>query len=223
MQTRLFLILCLLSLQIFTSAQVRVAVQGGYQSTSARYTIEDSKQSTGNKSGVVGGLSLKVPFENQLYFFPTVQYSKKGYTVDFTEKAFPPSKIAINNNTTIHAIDFAPLLQLDFSKNPSHLFIRFGPSFDFVVSGTESFDTLNASGNPGNVTQEMLFSFGDYGRISASVAGHLGYETAGGFMIFAHYNFGIGSMNNADYGPRILHRIAGISVGYLLGKRKKIS
>jgi hypothetical protein len=155
-----------------------------------------------------------------LHFFPTIQYSKKGYTVDLKDQAFPPSTIAINNNTSIHTIDFAPLLQFDFSKKPSHIFLRFGPSFDFAISGTESFDTVNIAGERGNVTQDMLFSFGDYGRISASLAGHIGYQAESGFMIFAHYNYGIGSMNNADYGPRILHRIAGISAGYLFGSRK---
>lgn len=201
-------------------AQVRLAAHAGYQSTTVRYTIEDSKQNTGRKNGIVAGLSLKIPFENQLHFFPTIQYSKKGYTVDLKDQAFPPSTIAINNNTTIHTIDFAPLLQFDFSKKPSHVFIRFGPSFDFAISGTESYDTLNMAGERGNVKQDMLFSFGDYGRISASLAGHIGYQTESGFMVFAHYNYGIGSMNNADYGPRILHRIAGISVGYLFGSRK---
>jgi hypothetical protein len=66
----------------------------------------------------------------------------------------------------------------------------------------------------------MVFSFGDYGRISASANLHVGYQAKQGLMVFAFYNLGIGSMNNADNGPRILHRIGGLAVGWLLGKKQ---
>jgi hypothetical protein len=64
----------------------------------------------------------------------------------------------------------------------------------------------------------MKFAFTDYGRFSAQANLHFGYETGHRFMFWAFYNHGIGNMNNADDGPTILHRIGGISFGYLLGK-----
>jgi hypothetical protein len=219
---RLLILVTLLGIQFFSHAQEAIwVVHAGYQSTSAQYTVKGMEQNTGRKSGVVAGVSLKVPFENRFYFFPTIQYSLKGYKVDLVEKTYPPSTLAINNNTTIHTIDFAPIFQFDFSYNPSHVFFRFGPVIDYAFSGTETFDTLDAAGYPGTVRTDMPFKYSGYGRFTASVVGHLGYQMENGFMIFAHYNYGIGSMNNADYGPRILHRIAGISVGYYFDRKKK--
>jgi hypothetical protein len=66
------------------------------------------------------------------------------------------------------------------------------------------------------VKRKMKFAFTEYGRFTASANWHLGYETAKGLMVYGWYELGIGSLNNADNGPRILHRIAGVSVGWLL-------
>ena len=218
----LLILITLLGTQLFSNAQEALwVVHGGYQTTSAKYTVKGIEQNTGQKSGVVAGVSLKMTFENRFYFFPTIQYSTKGYKVDLVEKTYPPSTLAINNNTTLHTIDFAPLFQFDFSYNPNHIFFRFGPVFDYAISGSETYDTLGTGGYTGTVSEKMVFKYSGYGRITASVVGHLGYQMENGFMIFAHYNHGIGSMNNADNGPRIFHRIAGLSVGYLFGAKKQ--
>lgn len=217
MKNQVWILLMVLVLPFMAMSQVRTAVFAGGQLTSAKYLIEDIDQPTSYKSGFMIGAGLKVPFENRLSFFPSVYYSLKGYKVDFNKQAFPPAVNALNNNTTIHAIEIAPLLQFDFSKNPSHFFVRLGPSIDVVMSGKESFDTLNTIGARETVKRDMKFSYIDYGKISAALNGQLGYQAANGLMIFAHYAHGIGSMNNADYGPRIVHRIYGISIGWLFG------
>jgi len=196
-------------------SQVRFAVYAGPQATSAHYVVKDSKQPTSWKYGAMAGVSVKVPFDKQLYFFPSVYYSLKGYKVTFNEPSFPPTEFAKNNNTTLHTLEIAPMFQVDLGKNPSHPFIRFGPAVDFAFSGREIFDTVSSTGVRAAVDRPMVFSFGDYGRITAQANLHLGYETSTGFMVFAFYEHGIGSLNNADEGPRILHRIAGISVGWL--------
>ena len=200
---------------LISNAQVRMAAYAGPQATSARYMVDDKKQPTSWKFGAMAGISAKVPFDNQLYFFPSVYYSLKGYKVTLNDPAFPPTEFAKNNNTTLHTIAIAPLFQIDFNKNISHPFVRFGPSVDLALSGREKFDTVSRNGVTGPVDRPMLFSFGDYGRITAQMIVHLGYETESGLMVFAFYEHGIGSMNNADDGPRILHRIAGVSVGWL--------
>ena len=202
-------------------AQVQFAPFAGLQSTSANYKVRDNKQTTDRKLGFILGAGIKVPFENNLYFFPSVYYSLKGYKVTLKDPSFPPTELAINNNVTVHTLEISPLFHFDFSKKPSHLFIRFGPAVDFAFTGRERFDTLSPTGSVGRVVRPMVFSFGDYGRFTASGNLHLGYESGDGWMIFGFYAHGFGSMNNADGGPKILHRIMGLNFGWYMGRKKK--
>ena len=220
MVLRLFYTL-LITLSCFLSeAQVQVALFAGPQATSAHYVVGENTQPSSYKFGGMAGVGLKVPFDNQIYFFPTAYYSLKGYKVTLNDPSFPPTQFAKNNNTTIQTLEIAPMLQVDFSKKPAYWFVRFGPAVDFAFYGKEVFDTVSRTGTKARVSRSMVFSFGDYGRISASANLHLGYQARQGLMVFAFYNLGIGSMNNADNGPRILHRIGGLAVGWLLGKKQ---
>jgi hypothetical protein len=202
-------------------AQVKLAMYAGPQITNVVYKVREAVQPTEQMNAVMGGLSLKVPFEKNLYFFPSAYYSRKSFKVDLKDGAYPPSEKAINNEMDLHTIEFAPLLQLDFSKKPTHLFIRFGPAFDFAFGGRETFDTLNTTGSTGSVSRDVNFSFTAYGRYTTSLNGHLGFQSGAGFMIFAHYAHGLGSRNNGDYGPRIIHRTGGISLGWLFNSKRK--
>jgi hypothetical protein len=203
---------------VLCHAQVQVSLFAGPQATSARYLINTHKQSTSSKIGMMGGVGLKVPFENNLFFAPAVYYSVKGYKVTFQDTASPPSIKALNNDVQLHTVEFAPLLQLDFNKTASHLFVRFGPTVDLALSGREQFDTLSKGGT---VSRNMKFAFTEYGLITASANVHLGWQNSHGLMIFAHYAYGIGSLNNNDGGPKIFHRIGGLSIGWLLCQRRK--
>src|SRR5688572_7639680 len=96
----LLILLTLLGTQLISNAQeAKWVVHAGYQLTSAKYKVKGIEQNATQKPGFAAGVSLKVPFENRFYFFPTVQYSMKGYKVDLVEKAYPPSTLAYNNNT----------------------------------------------------------------------------------------------------------------------------
>lgn len=189
---------------------------GGPQATSAKYTVRDAKQETEFKYGGQAGIMVKIPFENQLYFAPQLYYSLKGYNVALKDSSFPPGVDAISNEVRVHSIDIAPLFQIDLSKNPGHLFVRIGPSVEAIFKGDEEVGLKNGT----TVKRSMKFSFGDYGRVTASLIGQLGYETGNGLMVFAHYGHGVGSMNNADRGPRIKHRVIGLSIGKYFGKSK---
>src|SRR5215204_688073 len=182
----------------FSFSQVRVAFFGGPQMTTAKYKINDEKQPTDFKPGFQLGATLKAPFDNQLYFGPAIYYSMKGYKVTLSSPSFPPSEKAINNETTIHTIEVAPLLHLDFNTQPSHFFIKFGPAIDFALSGKEKFDTI---GGAGSVERSMKFAFTEYGRVTAQAILHFGFESEKGYTVFAHYAEGLGSLNNADNGP----------------------
>lgn len=201
---------------VIGSAQVQFGLFGGPQVASAKYTVNGKKQSNTPKYGLQLGGSLKVPFENKLYFAPAAFYSLKGYKVKFNQRSYLPDSLAADNNTTIHTFELAALLQYDFTEHPGHFFVKFGPSIDFQVSGKEKFNRTNRT----VIDRKMVFSFTQYGRFAASLITQLGYETKDGLLLFAQYSHGIGSMNNADGGPGIWHRVIGISVGKYLNKRK---
>ena len=205
-----------LSIKGFSQGPPEFGIFAGPQITSAHYTVDDQKQEANHKYGFQAGVLLKVPFDNHLFFSPNVYYSLKGYDVELKNGAFPPSTLAINNNTTVHTIELGGFLQYDFVKQPGGFFIKAGPAFDFAFSGDETYTLADET----VVEQPMKFSFGDYGRITASLNVQFGYETKSRYMIFAHYAHGLGSMNNADGGPQIKHRILGISFGKYLHKRK---
>jgi hypothetical protein len=201
---------------LICSAQVQFGLFGGPQVTSAKYTVKEKKQPNSQKYGFQLGGSLKVPFENKLYFAPAMFYSLKGYKVKFNQRSYFPDSLAVDNNTTIHTFELAPLLQYDFSNQPGHFFVKFGPSIDFQISGKEKFKRSNRT----TIDRKMVFSFTQYGRYAASFITQFGYETKDGFLLFAQYSHGIGSMNNADGGPGIWHRVIGISIGKYLDKKK---
>ncbi len=198
------------------SSQNQVGLYLGPQATQSKYIISDKKQDNEFKYGFQAGVTMKTPFEGRLYFAPSVFYSMKGYKVKFSQSAFPPDTNAIDNNTTIHTVEIAPLLQIDLGNNPGRFFIRFGPSLDFQLFGKEEFNLENGS----RVKRNMKFSFGDYGHVAANAIAQFGYETADNFMVFAQYSYGLGSINNADGGPSIRHRVIGISIGKYLNRKK---
>jgi hypothetical protein len=202
---------------LYTNAQARFVAFAGPQITSAKYTVRDAKQPVDYKFGFTAGGALKVVFDNHLYFFPSISYSLKGYQVVLKDTAFPPTVNALNNNTTIHTIELCPMFHFDFNKRPSHLFVRIGAAVDAAISGSETFDSVDAARGIVHVTRPMKFSFTEYGLFTASANLHLGYESGKGLMIWAFYNHGIGSLNNADQGPTILHRIFGVSFGWTFG------
>jgi hypothetical protein len=215
MNKKYTLIIIALLYSLTSFSQNLFGVFGGVQSTTAGYKVRDKKQTTESKIGGQLGLTLKVPFDNQLFFSPVIAYSLKGFKVQLTDTASIPGKDVINNNVTVHTIDIAPLFQIDLSKNPSHLFVRFGPGIDIAFKGKESLTLKDGKVKD----REMQFGSTYYSPLTSNATFHFGYETAGGFFVFGHYNHGLGSMNNSDFGPKIKHRIIGLSLGTYFGKR----
>ncbi|HZI54148.1 MAG TPA: outer membrane beta-barrel protein [Chitinophagaceae bacterium] len=200
----------LVFISILSSAQeLKWGFFGGPQITSARYIINGEKQPTTAKYGFQLGTNLKVPFDTKLYFSPAVFYSLKGYKVELNQISVPPDSLAIDNNTTIHTVELAALLQYDFNDQPNHFFVKMGPSLDIHVSGKEKFTRSNRT----IVEQQMQFSFTRYGYAGANILLLFGYETKSGLQYSVQYTHGIGSVNNADNGPGIWHRAFGITLG----------
>ena len=196
-------------------AQVDIGIFAGPQITTARYSVNSEKQSTSNKYGFQLGTNLKIPFESKLFFAPAVFYSLKGYKVKLNQPSPLPDSLAVDNNTTIHTFELAALFQYDFTGNPNHFFVRLGPSIDVQLYGKEKFNQKNNS----VVDRQMVFSFTKYGRIGANLILQLGYETSKGIFISGQYGHGMGNINNADFGPYILHRTFGLSIGKYIARR----
>ena len=199
----------ILLLTLSAKSQVEYGVFAGPQVTGVRYLINDKKQESSLKIGVNAGFQMKVPFEGRLSFAPSIMYNLRGYKVKFDSPAYPPDSSAVDNNTSFHTIELAFLLQHDFNLAPGHFFIRIGPSLDFALFGNEKFNTnMNTT-----VDRPMKFGFADYGHYLASAIIQFGYEAQNGLFFYAHYNYGLTTMNNADHGPRIGNRAAGITIG----------
>ena len=209
----------LITLAIFCSltcfSQNQIGIFGSIQSTTVNYKVRNKKQTTESKLGGQLGLTLKVPFDNQLYFSPVVGYSLKGFSVQLTDTASIPGKDVVHNDLSVHSIDIAPLFHLVLSKNPSHLFVRFGPSVDVAFKGKEKLTLKDGK------IEDRAMQFGSkyYSPITTTAIVHIGFETQGGFFVFGHYNHGLGSMNNSDFGPKARHRAFGLSLGTYFGRR----
>jgi hypothetical protein len=200
------------------SAQVILGVHAGVHQHTVDYTITDIPQPVTAETGFEAGVNLKVFFEEKLFFNPFLFYSLKKYRVSFNSPSYPPSDAAVNNDVTMHTVEFAPLLQYDFSYNPSHFFIRFGPSVDIGVGGKEKFDLNNNT----TQSQSVTYSNTQYSRVALSAIGHLGYEFNNSFSVFGYYEYGFGSRNNADDGPKIFHRVLGIAIGKYFGRNPNV-
>jgi Outer membrane protein beta-barrel domain len=185
-----------LFITLTANSQVDWGVFAGPQVTDVRYTLNEKKQESSLKIGVNAGLQMKVPFEGRLSFAPSIMYNMRGYKVDkFVGIAFPPDSNAINVDTRFHTIEIAFLLQHDFKLEDGHFFFRI---------------TTNSATK---VDRKMKFSFSDYGHYLASAIFQFGYDAKNGMFFYAHYNYGLTTMNNADNGPGIGNRAAGFTIG----------
>jgi hypothetical protein len=210
----------ILIVSLFTSsvcgAQSQFGFFGGPQASTARYTINGEKQKVDYKYGFHLGAGWRIPFDKNLYFTPSFNYSLGGYKVTLNQPAFPPDLLAKNNSTTLHFIDLNFALQYNFGNNPSHLFLRLGPSFNTIIAGKEEYDLSDGT----HVKKNMIFSFRNYGRWLASWIAQLGFETKSDFFVAAKY-MRMPNMDNADEGPSIRPRMIVVSFGKYLKPRKK--
>ena len=117
---KFIVVLCFFLLALKINAQVQFSCFAGLQATSARYLVNGIKQPNKYKPGTMAGVAAKVEFDNQLYFYPSVFYSLKGYKVTLNNPAYPPSELAKSVDATIHTIEVAPLFQYDFNRKASH-------------------------------------------------------------------------------------------------------
>jgi hypothetical protein len=199
-------------------SQVQFGIFAGPHISSTDYSINGVKQPTDSKIGFHLGAEYKIPFDGILFFSPSISYAMRGYKVQFNQPSFPPDLLAIDNNTTFHEIDVDPLLQFDLSKKVNHPFIKFGPSFNFILVGKENYNLATGE----SIDRSMKFSTtNSYGRYNASLLGQFGFETSKGLIIYAYYLRGLISMNNETQGPSIYNSMYGITLGKFLKSKKQ--
>jgi len=202
---------------LVSAAQVELGVFAGPHASSAIYAIKNAKQSTDFKFGFHAGVDCKIPFEDKLTFVPALSYRMMGYKVVFDRPSFPPDLLAKNNDTRFHEVDIDLLLQYDFGKKGDHFFLRAGPSFDFILSGTENYDLMTGE----SVDRKMKFSvLNNYGRYNVAIVAQFGYETSSGFTVHGDYYQQLFSMSNEEEGPSIRNRMVGVTFGKFLKARK---
>ena len=200
------------------SQQVQFGIFAGPHISSTTYSISSATQPTDTKVGFHLGAGYKIPFDGILFFSPSMSYAMRGFKVQFNQPSYPPDLLAIDNDITFHEIDVDPLLQFDLSKKVNHLFIKAGPSFNFILSGKEKYNLATGE----SIDRTMKFSTTDsYGRYNASLVGQFGFETSKGLIIYAYYLRGLISMNNEEQGPSIYNSMYGITLGQFLKSKKK--
>lgn len=153
-----------------------LGLTGGVQFPGARYEILHQPQPIDRFLGFQAGAQLKVPFDVNLYFVPSLRYHYRGYDVTLEIPNGQPHFDAIQNSIRLQNIETAFLLQFDLGNNPTHLYLRGGPSLETHLSGTEHY--LKSNGEL--VKQHVSFARGEYGRYSMNLLAEAGLETRSG-------------------------------------------
>lgn len=202
--------------QLNLAGQNLLGITGGIQFPGARYEILHQPQSIKRFLSFQAGMQMKVPFDVNLYFVPAIRYHHRGYDVQLTLPNSLPDPNAVDNSVRLHTLETAFLLQYDLGKSPTHAYIRFGPSLETHLTGTERF--LKSSGE--EVSRPLSFARGNYGRYSMNLLTELGMESGSGWFLFAFYTYGATNISNRDYGPSIKLRSFGINIGKYLNSKK---
>jgi hypothetical protein len=195
-------------------AQNLLGLYGGVQFPGARYEILHQPQPIERFASIQAGAQLKVPFDVNLYFVPAIRYNLRGYDVRLTLPNDHPD--AIENSIRLHNVETAFLLQFDFGKKASHLFLRGGPALETHLAGTEQYTKSNGE----TIKQPVSFARGNYGRYTMNLLAEIGLEHQSGWFVYAHYAYGGTSISNRDYGPSIKLRSFGLSLGKYLNAKQ---
>ncbi|GAB4092178.1 porin family protein [Flaviaesturariibacter terrae] len=188
----------------------------GPQYNTAHYTVRGKEQVTTGKWGGHAGLIARIPFEGRLFFSPSLYYSLKGFSVLLTDTSSNPGIDAVANDIQLHTFELSPLFTVYVGRATDRgPYVQFGPSLDMNLAGTENI-RLNTGRS---VSRSMKFDGANYSRLTPSLVFRFGVQTSKGLFINAHVLYGIGSLNNNDYGPSIRHSVYGLSIGKLFSRK----
>ncbi len=192
--------------------KVLFGLKAGYNINNANY-ITNKTLPVKWAHGGYGGVMLKVPFDNHLFFAPQMDITYRAMITDSLQKN------EYSQITEWH-MRIAPLLQIDFTnpaKNTNTFFFQFGPSIGYGLTGNQVFQ--DAANVP--VKKKLKYGFNAYGRYDANAHAALGYETKRGFRLMLEYVYGLGNMINTIDKGTLKYRTMSIGIGYLPAKNRK--
>jgi hypothetical protein len=215
MQKILSLLFAFLFIAFAAAAQdlgkVLWGLKAGYNLNTANY-VTNQKLPVKWAHGGYGGLMMKVPFDNRLFFVPQVDVTYRAMFTDSLQKE------EYSEITEWH-MRVAPLLQIEFTnpvKKTNTLFFQFGPSIGFGITGNQVLQ--NAANTPAK--KKLKYGFNAYGRYDANAHAALGYESKAGFRLMLEYVHGLGNMINTEDRGTLKYRTLSIGIGYWLGKNR---
>ncbi len=192
-------------------AQVKLAIKGGYNLTTARAVYAGIKQPADFTSGYGLGVLLKMPFDGMLHFSPSVMINKKGFII----------KPVVGTNTkeqyAITYVDLIPALSIDFAKGNNSFVISLGPDIAFT-----NFGKFKATDNNGVTTaQKIKFGYGNLGWVDIGLAASIGYHIKKVFVELCYTN-GLASINNNEEldERNIRNRMVSLNIGYYFKQLK---
>lgn len=185
-------------------AQVRIAVKGGFNYSTAKASYGGIKQSHEFVPGGNLGLQIIREFDGPLYFSPYITYSSRGFIVTI--------KDTISKNI-IHYIDIAAVLSFHIPAGANSLVLAAGPTLGVAFMGTEKRTVEGIT-----TSSKMKFSIdGNYSYFDPGLHTSIGYHFKKIF-IEAAYQLGLSNINNnGEFDRRDLrNRTFSLNLGYYL-------
>lgn len=187
------------------NGQVKVAVKGGWNFSTAKAVYAGVKQPTGYTNGFGIGVLAKVPFEGVLHFSPSVMINQRGFIVN------PITGSNKKEQYSITYLDLVPSLSIDFPQGANSISVSLGPDFGFT-----NFGRLKETDN-NNVTssKKLKFGYGELGWFDLGLNASMGYHIKKGFIEIG-YLHGLASINNNEENDlrNIRNRMFSFNIGY---------
>jgi Outer membrane protein beta-barrel domain len=188
------------------TAQVKLAVKGGYNLTTARAVYAGAKQSTGFTNGYGIGALLKMPFDGVLHFSPSVMVNKKGFIIK-------PAGTNTKEQYSLFYVDLIPSVSVDFEKGGNSFVISLGP--DIAITNFGKLKTTGANGV--TTSQNLKFGYGEIGWFDIGLNASVAYHMKKVFVELGYTN-GLASINNNEELDQrnIRNRMLSFNIGYYL-------
>ena len=198
-------LLCALILIKTIAAQVKVAVKGGWNYSTARAVYSGVKQPNEFTFGYGIGMLAKVPFDGVLHFSPSVMINKRGFIIK------PLTGTNKTEQYSITYLDLIPSLSVDFPNKDKSLAISLGPVFGFTNFGKIKATTTSYV----TTTEKLKFGFGELGWFDLGLNASVGYHMKKVFVEVG-YMHGLASINNNEETDQrnIRNRMLSLNIGY---------
>ncbi len=202
---RIFVVLIVFTTITTANAQVKIAVKGGWNYSTAKAVYTGVKQSTGSINGFGLGVLAKVPFDGILHFSPSVMINNRGFIIK------PSAGTNKEEQYSITYLDLIPSLSVDFENRDNTVSIALGADFGFTNFGKMKVTAINNS----TTSQKMKFGYGEYGWFDIGLNTSVAYRMKKVFIELSYFN-GLASINNNEEtdGRNIRNRMLSLNIGY---------